>query len=903
LCIYDLLGRTRLSRIPVLHSQTIHGIKVLHTEQRASALHFALVLWGGTQVAKVSFEIERTTSGSISEIGSILVTKSTSLYDWVFDLTVQEGSIYAVTAHNELWKIDIEGRGSSVIARGPQAILFSAHAVIDNWKIIIAGGTAFGDILVWSVDIANSNRAACHYIFTGHHGSIFGVQISEPLHNEDGIRRVVSSCSDDRTIRVWNISDVSIEIQPNQDQDTGFGGSASDDVDCLAVTMGHDSRIWSLKYIYLLPHARNKTNRSLLRLLSAGEDATCQSWDLERTTNTIVNNSRNYNLKHAKTVNCHHGKNIWSMYVDGITAGGGDYVVYTGGADAAIHSFTQSRTMSDEDLIYSWELYQAPTNPKVELLPSISLPSENTINSVPKNKRMHFKELVLIEHQRMLAVTNNGRFFISDRLSSDESEANSMEFREVSAITPQHPYQAFEFFSATSDGLYVFMMGKQRKALFYFHVREEALREVRDFDQPVSSIMAPETLLSGEDVPHGYQILLTYLGNKNCTLLHVQQSLETGLLIVEDTISILQDSQEGFLFITSFAISSFSSGSTIAVGSRTGSVDFFIPDNTGSKRYKQQSRFKALHGHDAVTGLKWITRTKHCNSKNGMAESLGFEDVVSVGRDGTCAIHEMQCDGVNYTFRLIGRISMTSGLSLEGVLLAGSRIVVYGFQASNFCLVDLDTQQEIAHAPYIGKRKHWAVRSATADSNVIDINPKFAFASLQVSRIRYVGCLRQKSTEIAQGTHGREMRAIAIGPHLQCGYQNIATGGEDTMIRVTGRQTSYLNEHTTGIQRLLWSSDGLWLLSSGGIEEFCLWKMEFDDQGKRFTQLWSKCPVKTASGDARITWFDACHRVIWKKSVLDSGRSFLLSMVYSNSIIKVSESILISPLADIKFAL
>src|SRR5699024_577912 len=119
-------------------------------------------------------------------------------------------------------------------------------------------------------------------------GSIFGVSISPEIISpeEKESRRFLASCSDDRTIRVWDISSLppgtSEGGRLSMDRNirgTGFGtyiGESGVKQDtCLAKTWAHDSRIWGVRF---LGAASSEENISF-KIISYSEDTTCQVWD------------------------------------------------------------------------------------------------------------------------------------------------------------------------------------------------------------------------------------------------------------------------------------------------------------------------------------------------------------------------------------------------------------------------------------------------------------------------------------------------------------------------------------------------------------------------------------------------------------------------------------------------
>lgn len=182
---------------------------------------------------------------------------------------------YLVTAHNLLLQISIDCKQlEKVFSCGNECSLYSASVYSTSDDIYVAAGTVFGSIDIWSV-----NKREVISVLNGHEGSIFNVQFSK-------CGSKVVSCSDDRSIRVWDI-----------DRET-----------CLAVGWGHMARIWQLKFL--------ENN-----IISTGEDNTARVWELKQG-----------KLDCVQTWEGHTGRNVWSMAVNGLD----ETLIATGGADGRI---------------------------------------------------------------------------------------------------------------------------------------------------------------------------------------------------------------------------------------------------------------------------------------------------------------------------------------------------------------------------------------------------------------------------------------------------------------------------------------------------------------------------------------------------------------------------------------
>ena len=343
----------------VFETQAIHSIITIDSSSVSDGVA-ELLIWGGRWVRPGFLRHGPAAESSLVEIEFKAVL---TLDDWALGgcftptngLSDEPKPSYSnthdaivLTAHNVAYAVlhDRDQQASlKPVAAGPDSLLYSAHVESEqDGRILVASGTVLGEILLWSfpasavrADVVVLSSSQLLQTFTGHEGSVFGIRISPDLSNHGfgDVRRLIASCSDDRTIRLWDISDLGtsknpcdVELQSSEDltPSSDKPQTSTPSTGCVASIMGHASRIWDIRFL----RSDHET-----AVISFGEDSTTQVWQLTRGQSCLhVCQPNPLLLSHKHAYAYHSGKSIWASTL--VRRQDGSETVCTGGADGRI---------------------------------------------------------------------------------------------------------------------------------------------------------------------------------------------------------------------------------------------------------------------------------------------------------------------------------------------------------------------------------------------------------------------------------------------------------------------------------------------------------------------------------------------------------------------------------------
>lgn len=894
----------------IFDAQAIHGIEVAHDGHDL----VTLIIYGGCYIRaigidKQTFDPEATRCGQIEKCS-----------DWILDLAIrpqatqsnyQSLEAVAITAHNALIGLSLSVWSGSKCTQGDngtitQTLLTGAtkcmlYAASVRWltprSALVVSGTAFGELIIWTcgigaLSVLGIDQLQVHYAFSAHDGSVFGLDTHFSGYQSDGqpSRALIASCSDDRTIRVWDVS-AALPSAASSNVDKGLlavdysqahelvSGHTSrmtqalikPPPECFAKLWAHSSRIW---YVKFADFSGSCADMSDVTVFSFGEDATTQAWNL-----SIVDDSNMTGLPRFHNVGIfsgHSGKNVWSNAI--FEQSPGSFLVATGGADGCLVigrinnpvsplSHMAAESWSMDDILSSLDSSSARLDascPPPTLTPQRD--GFKTYCFVDPNSLVTTTQKGKVVRISFPSNTNTGRPNIHTSSAARKSQsdgpvgADVEHFGGTTEIISERPILASYSLILAEPALGVAFLGVANGQILLYDDQRRTLVDWNKLDSKIAGLFLSPNSTSIDGI---YFLLATEMGKTTATLLAFAKPSEPDMDESHDC-SILHtvklDLPTGFI-VTSMVCSN-TRLCTVLLGSRDGRIihypllDFFKRDShhndAATASPEVLSTYDLVGQHqDAVTSLQihYPPSGDRCH-------------VLSTARDSTYAIHDLSMISSVFLAERLHTLALPFGPNIEGATFCASSktLSFYGFHSKDFVEYSETDLTEITRIECGGAHRVWAHQPMTTQAR-----HGGRFTWTKASRLHSIAYDEPDCALVKTGGHGREIKACAQRPKKGNGSNLLATGAEDTDIRLfkyasdnakSLRCVTVIRKHNTGIQQLQWSPDGRYLFSCGGCEELFVWRIRDDAGQGGFVEVQVVCeatlPLASELPDLRI---------------------------------------------------
>ncbi|KAI9749673.1 MAG: Elongation factor G, mitochondrial [Chaenotheca gracillima] len=969
--VFRHVSNGSLLQLPIFASQNIHGIAV---EDVDTSFPGTLLFWGGRSVRQGHFHLENP--GTKAETINIQLGEENQAPDWIFYAAFRprelgtasfehKSPLVLVTAHNSLIIVrdakKLDRPELEQFTSSTRSLLYSAHCIwLSETRVLLASGTVFGEILISSCNIEKSknseekapNSLNLHAIFRGHEGSIFGVHISPELKTtyDHGSTRLLASCSDDRTVRIWDISAYTSSNaealcdEPSASsgtRETGFGDSGMSNAPIdqplagsLTQVWAHASRIWAVRFA-------SDTNldsvpSSGLKVLSFGEDATCQTWRLEPLPakdleSPASHGAPHWNMSPDEILTPHTGKNIWSAEV--CCASSQRIKVATGGADGRVAlaklqnsqpqfrsqdsrrmtSFPDDTRRSNDHADLERNIEKLRPKKEGPLMRSGNIVDCRDLKDVfqadicdqspnykvggSSKKLSHaFKCYAFFDFKEFLAITSEGFILRGSVIPPKMRQIDSQGDLEESSPDPKAlihwtsvlhlvPLRGYALMQSCPEERLAIFAASKGDIYYQFRDSEEVLL-LLEGGSKVGSIFCEN------ERPGLISILVSRLGSSVCDLicLDVENIRATGHSLQSSKYSRLELAHA----FTPTAM--FATTNLVILGSRSGSLAVYKiePDSTlPSSPVAPIALFSEVH--QTVDAITSITSIK---------PSSNFEDpgefFLTTARDGTFAIHKLSnrssssAESELLNHELVHRASPPFGPMIEGVHFdSNGDLLLYGFRSRDFVVWNETKQMEVMTVDCGGAHRAYCFRPS------LDGSGGGSFVWTKASKMHLHFQDQAQHHVLQNGGHGREIKALAVSPRINPEFGQpvpfFATGAEDTSIRIFSvedspgpfKSWSTLRGHITGIQHLQWSDCGNYLFSSASNEEFFVWKINPVPALQVGVVREAICPPASELSDLRVMSFEV-KSLDGSTTIKHRGvKGFLISICYSDSTVRV----------------
>lgn len=873
----------------IFTSQPIHGIRVCQTppgEDGAVTSAAYFLAWGARLVSVLPWAfLKDVLDGAMARQHTTFRAP-----DWVYDAALSPFDPnlgVLVTAHNEVLNFRILDDGQRVelgnLISPSRPNLYCARV---SWEahdhVLVVGGTVFGEIVVWKCNLGIEKRDPPHellFVLAGHEGSVFGVALSPEINlAPDRKVRLLASCSDDRTIRIWDITNRHLLTETTKEQslpslgearETGFGSEAKIEPPehaprSLAVKMCHLSRIWQVRF----SGRRNHWHSSTLPIVvySFGEDRTVQRWELggneagpsvlmDRTTTAALPSV----LKPTDASSFHSGKNIWSTA--SFLQEDGTLLTATGGADGGVALLEDVR-QSDQRI-------------RNELAEQSTAMGHGDVDDSVSFERIHqavsqgittgdsatdtIKVLIFLSLNQVMLITGSARVLVGTGM-----QATSWEKLEVPSDISSHLRSNFV---VRRPREHVLLFGTKAGCLYLF--KDRVFENVATLPAGISNMTCVHSHTAPDTLGHT-SILVNVMGRSEATLLTVDISEK----------KVLHSSAVGLRKGCS-AISASFCGKNLVLGSRVG--DVFVYARSPSGLYHAPIWRRDCRTRDAVTSIAPLpgSSTSFITGCRDGKHRIYTIHQSAAAPDSPAAAATLSLSLDHETLSPLSMIEQVWFTAADGA--TAPELLLHGFRGRHFVVWSATAQRELARVDCAGGQRAHAF---VADAACAD---RLRFVHARDGRVWLRAQERPRVRTLREGGHGRDVRAVAVA---EGGL--VATGSEDTTIRIwrygggdvakrTGslKCLSILEKHQSGVQCLRWLGAD-YLLSGGGNEEFYIWRVS-GSPTSAYTGLAIVCeatyPRMSSDEEPRIMDFD-----VERDDSQDGG--MVISLAMSNSALR-----------------
>ncbi|KAM0799535.1 WD40-repeat-containing domain protein [Usnea florida] len=928
--VFDIQKATLVHTKRIFDSQAIHGIACRPRPQGAG--HDGVVLiWGGRSICLISIEIysDRSQSSSIRVRESV---PEILWDDWILDgcfrpansadvgPTMNAVEAFLVTAHNKILLLDSSTGMAETektfelrcVGSGPTSILYSAHMLWADagQRLLVAAGTVFGEVLFWSSACHHGMSPEVHllYVFTGHEGSVFGVRISEVA--QDGVvKRILASCSDDRTIRVWDISNTSSSDDQrlhNKERIKSEAGSSRgihevEATRCVATIMGHASRIWGLRFL--------SDEDGCWNFMSYGEDSTAQLWSVgpvlreDGPLPTPLDDI--YQLSHKCTYAFHSGKNLWALAV--FPEADGDCIIATGGADGRITTY-KPRLHGGPARSAACTSHYTMDEISKTFAATLTGSSITKTGKVEQEKLDVFKTYTWIGENDFLTTTEHGNIWVGTHISTTETSnldhSQNIRWKHVSQETNLISSSIATALPSLGIAL---LTGIDGTVTLYNHRSSD--------NHVVGKIAGKSGYLKAHALSEPWRLFAACLGSCQATVFMFPPEITVKGRSIEREAGFPSIEKFNLTLPLKFVVTSSCFLDTepwIVLGSRGGDIAIYdLAHKMPSLALDvNPGYFRNIHGEDAITLVQSIP--------HDISNLSDRTAILTAGRDGKWALHHVfhksSKTGLLVTLKTIHIGVPPFGPNIEGACIdpTSQNLVLWGFRSKQFIVWNETQKTQVMSVDCGGAHRNWAYSHRRNGSD----GGTFIYTKASVC---HVHSQTQASHQVIQhGGHGREIKAMALSPTLTSNdgssLRLLATGAEDTTIRicrlddVTLTCLTVLTTHTTGIQQLRWSPNGHLLFSAAGCEEFFVWRLRPAPLVDIGVICAARCPTVTGAADLRIMDFaieeiPSDHQADDDDDDAAYEPDYLLTMIYSDSSIRVFHYHHTSAVTDQKFHL